>query len=470
MQLAGADTYRIVYHEYTHLLLRHAGYRVPVWFNEGLAELFSTADVGRDEVRIGALIPAHIGTLRDQRMLDLQTLTAVDHRSPFYNERGKTGIFYAQSWALVHMLNFAPEYRSGVANFVEMILAGEDAVSAFRQAFGKAPAAVIQDLKAYLASGRFEGLRFGAQKLNVQSIKSEPVTSVDTALALADLLATIGKIDAARLAFGKLEAAYPDRPDVLLALGQFAVRLEDFSGARQYLERSIHAGSTSPRVFYEYAIVLRNLGEPQALVVDNLTRAVRLDDRFFEGQYYLGSLHLQAERFIPAIQHLKRATELQPSRLGVWESLAVAFHKAGSKEDARAAATTARRLASGPEDAARIDALLDLIESDVDKIVVAPPGKKADASAAAPPISRVDGVLTQVDCLGKRARLHIAVPGGKVLLLVTNAGSVRLWGAGVTQTELACGPSSPRPVLVEYRPEIHATYGTAGSVISVDFR
>ena len=48
MQTTGADLYRVVYHEYTHLLLRHAGYRVPVWFNEGTAELFSTAEVGKD--------------------------------------------------------------------------------------------------------------------------------------------------------------------------------------------------------------------------------------------------------------------------------------------------------------------------------------------------------------------------------------------------------------------------------------
>ena len=41
---------------------------------------------------------------------------------PYYNEKGKTGIFYAESWALVHMLNFAPEYRAGLANFIEMIL------------------------------------------------------------------------------------------------------------------------------------------------------------------------------------------------------------------------------------------------------------------------------------------------------------------------------------------------------------
>src|SRR3954464_993452 len=29
MQAPGAETYRVVYHEYTHLLLRHAGYPVP---------------------------------------------------------------------------------------------------------------------------------------------------------------------------------------------------------------------------------------------------------------------------------------------------------------------------------------------------------------------------------------------------------------------------------------------------------
>ena len=69
------------------------------------------------------------------------------------------------------------------------------------------------------------------------------MTPITMQLALADLPAATGKLDAARLAFGKLEATYPDDPDVLLALGQFAVRAEDFSGARQYLDRAIHAGS-----------------------------------------------------------------------------------------------------------------------------------------------------------------------------------------------------------------------------------
>ena len=101
--------------------------------------MFSTSDVGKTEVRVGDLIAAHVLTLRGDRMLDLATLTTVIHDSPYYNERGKSGIFYAQSWALVHMLNFAPEYRPGLANFIEMILGGEDPSVRFNRRLGRTP-------------------------------------------------------------------------------------------------------------------------------------------------------------------------------------------------------------------------------------------------------------------------------------------------------------------------------------------
>ncbi len=369
MHISGADLYRIIYHEYTHLLLRHAGYRVPVWFNEGTAELFSTADVTKSEVRVGDLIPAHVLTLRDDRILDLPSLTSVDHDSPYYNERGKIGIFYAESWALVHMLNFAPEYRAGLANFIEMILGGEDPVRAFQQAYGKGPAVIVQDLKAYLRSSRFEGVRFRASKFDVSKVPAQPVEEVETELALADLLLAIGRVDDARSAYRKLETAYPDNLAVRIALGQFASRTEDYVASRRLFESAIDAGAREAQLFYDYAMVLRQLNQPEALVTDNLMRAVALDDGFFDAHNFLGYLHLRSERYGEAILHLKRATELQPSKASVWENLAMAYHKSGDKEKARSAARSGRKVASGPEEAARLDALIYLIESDADKIV-----------------------------------------------------------------------------------------------------
>ena len=36
------DPYTIIFHEYTHLLIRTATGNVPLWFNEGMAEYYST--------------------------------------------------------------------------------------------------------------------------------------------------------------------------------------------------------------------------------------------------------------------------------------------------------------------------------------------------------------------------------------------------------------------------------------------
>jgi Flp pilus assembly protein TadD len=470
MQAVGVDIYRVVYHEYTHLLLRHAGYQVPAWFNEGTAELFSTADVGNSEVRVGELISSHILTLREEPMLDLPTLTSVDHDSPYYNERGKTGIFYAQSWALIHMLNFSPEYRPGLANFIQLILAGQEASRSFQQAFGKSTTMVLQDLKVYLRSFRFEGVRFRASKFDVGKVPAEPVDAVEAQLAFADLLLAVGKTDDARMLYGRLEALHPDMPRVRVALGQFAFRTEDFPGARRLFESAINAGSQDAQLFYDYAMVLRQMSQPDELVMQNLLRALSLDDTFFDAHHFLGYLYLSADRYVDAIRTLKRATELQPGRASVWENLALAYHKAGDKPHAREAARTGRKVASGPEETARLDAMIDMIESDADKLVQAPIVQTAEHVSDVPAASRVEGMLTQVDCLGAQARLHVAVSGGKVFLLVRDASSVKLRGAGGITKELQCGPVASRPIVVEYEPRVHRTYGTVGIVTNLEFR
>src|SRR5688572_4976473 len=65
MHAGGSDTRRIAYHEYAHLLMRHTGYRVPLWLNEGTAEMFSTIAFDKAGVRIGDMIDTHLSTLRD---------------------------------------------------------------------------------------------------------------------------------------------------------------------------------------------------------------------------------------------------------------------------------------------------------------------------------------------------------------------------------------------------------------------
>src|SRR5215813_3867114 len=45
---APQDPFSVIYHEYVHLLMDNTSANVPVWFNEGLAEYYSTFSVEED--------------------------------------------------------------------------------------------------------------------------------------------------------------------------------------------------------------------------------------------------------------------------------------------------------------------------------------------------------------------------------------------------------------------------------------
>jgi len=101
-----SESLRTIFHEYVHLVIGNLSPGIPVWLNEGLAEYYSTFDVEADGKRalIGRVIPSHLRLLNERRPLTIPELLAVEQTSPDYNEGERQTIFYAQSWALVHML------------------------------------------------------------------------------------------------------------------------------------------------------------------------------------------------------------------------------------------------------------------------------------------------------------------------------------------------------------------------------
>ena len=111
MRSISPEYYPVAVHEFTHLLVKHTGADLPIWFNEGLAELYSTLKPAGKKVLVGEVIPGRFYYLQQHKWLSLEALTSADHNSPYYNERDRAGIFYSESWALMHMLNLSSEYR-----------------------------------------------------------------------------------------------------------------------------------------------------------------------------------------------------------------------------------------------------------------------------------------------------------------------------------------------------------------------
>src|SRR5215472_1500021 len=83
----GGNPYAQVFHEYTHVFLREADERMPLWLNEGLAEFSQSTEIYDKEVLLGEPQAQHLQFLREHELLPLTTLFTVDERSPYHVDK-----------------------------------------------------------------------------------------------------------------------------------------------------------------------------------------------------------------------------------------------------------------------------------------------------------------------------------------------------------------------------------------------
>src|SRR5580693_10076656 len=152
----GEHPYATVYHEYTHLLSSPAEAWLPLWLNEGLAEFYQNTEIRDKDVMFGEGSPENILLLRQERLLPLATLFAVDHNSPYYHEHNKSSIFYAESWALTHYLEIKDiqENTQRLTDYAKLVSNKVDPVAAATQAFGDL-SVLEKNLEQYVSHQRF---------------------------------------------------------------------------------------------------------------------------------------------------------------------------------------------------------------------------------------------------------------------------------------------------------------------------
>lgn len=146
------ETRHVVLHEAVHWHLAARGERWPLWLDEGLAELYATFEFpDAERERLGAPLAGHLRQLRTGKFIPLTQLIATDRSSLLYNESARGNIFYAQSWALAHLLFFGDQ-ASGAANlerYLARLKTGGPAGDSFASVFGSDLAALEQRLRGY---------------------------------------------------------------------------------------------------------------------------------------------------------------------------------------------------------------------------------------------------------------------------------------------------------------------------------
>lgn len=319
---------RVVYHELTHYFVKNTIASLPVWLNEGLAEYYSTFQTSGDEVHIGRPVAEHVLWLRNEQLIPLRDLFAVDRDSSIYNEGSRQGVFYAESWALLHYLMLGnEERREQFSKLLTLLDARKPMQEAFEAAFGVSYSRMEGELRAYVRRRAFNYTKYSLSDLTVSPVPPpEPMTYSAYVYSLGHLLANSNPSNAAAATQFLAEAlkANPANAAAHADMG----RLHDIAGrtadAEKEYQRAVQFGSTDPQIYLLYGSSIIN-------------RIAESDG------------NIPADDVLKARKQFERSTQLDPTLARAWAGIG-ATYAAGSEDPSPGIAALEQSLSLAPGD------------------------------------------------------------------------------------------------------------------------
>lgn len=360
---------RSVYHELSHQFIAHTTGNIPVWFNEGIAEYYSTFRTVGDATHIGRPVGDHVLWLRKQPLIPLRELFATTHSSPNYNERDRRGPFYAQSWALVHYLMVDPGRRAQLSRFLGLLGSGKSIDEAFSGAFGMQMSELEEALRAYIRRVSFQYNSYPLGELAIAELP-EPVAMPHDAVLqqLGQLLVASGDRHAttAERFFHEALAVNPKNALAHIGLGRAYDATGRTADADAAYAKAVQLGSRDVEVYLTagWSVWARppnpkSYGRVRAL----FRSATEADPKSPRAWAALGSLYLEndGER-AAAIAALRKIIELEPANDEASFQLAQLLVREGRHDEARK--LTEARLARARERSAQSQPTVMLAEVD----------------------------------------------------------------------------------------------------------
>jgi|GEM_PF-912661 len=309
--------YEVIFHEYEHFFLGNNLRNAPLWLNEGLAEYYSTFTTLDQEQKImlGDPIARHISTLRNSPLLPLKTLFSVDHKSPHYNEGSKAGIFYAESWALVHylMLGNQEKRQAQFIHFIDQLNSDLPIEENFRQSFQVDYNRMEEELSAYIRRFTFPILTgtFSTQVNFSKETQSAAMPEAEVEYYLGDLLLHTGRADEAEQRLQKSLSLDEKFSPSRISLGIVRLQQKRYEEAKKLFQDAIAITPQNYLAHYYYATILAQDQQYEDAIKSYKQSILLKPD--LPGTYIdLGSAYLQLGREEDALEAYRKGVHLDP--------------------------------------------------------------------------------------------------------------------------------------------------------------
>jgi tetratricopeptide (TPR) repeat protein len=480
----------VVFHEYVHFLLDNTIGETPTWYGEGMAQMYQTLafDRTRTFALVGAPPAGQLALLRKSPLVPLQQLMEVKEPWETYHDTSSRGVFYAQSWILVHYLHLGNRARAGqLGEYLEHVQRGETFEQAFAAAFKSEPAVLEAELQTYIRTFTSSRLRIDlGQRLADRPGPAPHAIDADEVHAyLGDLLSRTGHVGDARERLERLLESHPDNARAAAALGSLDLRSSRFETGLALLERAATLRPDDGPIQTALGIALYDLAQRQwdqttlpetfQRARTTLKRAVTLNPDIASAHLALGNAEMVMGDHDSALESIGRAIALAPARKEY--VLARARVLIQQRAYDRAEAELRPLVISAPaivRAAARsmLDTLTNERQAGTLAFAGAPPTRALGTSGmpALRPLREgeqaVVGQLMAVDCRAALSLYQVQTESGD-LRLNENLGGVQLTSfRRDAPAAIGCGPiANPPRVRVTYRPST-ASPGPGGAAAS----
>ena len=271
---AGHET---IYHEYFHLLTRLSAPWLPMWLVEGLAEFYSHVDLSSSTAKIGQPDPVALTYLRRRSLVPLREFLART-TNPHLDDPNQLRVFYAQSWALTHLMILGHEDaavgQQGLARYMALAAQGTDPVAAFEQAVGNIEE-LDRQLREYVRHVSFREFRMKvAEDIDDGNFMVRELSRAEALALRANVLTKGVDPDAALPLLEEAEALEEHSAVLAEAMGLFHLRQGSREEADRWFAEAIRLGASSYIPYYRLALA----AEDNAVRIERLRQAQPVTD------------------------------------------------------------------------------------------------------------------------------------------------------------------------------------------------
>src|SRR5580700_6162751 len=352
-----SNEYHTLYHEYTHSILRMNFRGLPLWLDEGFAEFYGSTKFDSHAASFGMPDANLLRLLQREQLIPVATLVSTDSSSPLYNAREHSGMFYAESWAIVHYFVLSPDVKKDALldKFLAALQSTDDPIEAARQSFGDLRK-LADKLETYARQPSFYVAHFPLESgFSEKDFSARALPLAEALTQEANFLLRNGSQSEALNLLHQAEDADHQLPALHEALGYYHFLGADNENAEKEFDEALSRDpQNAASYYYKAEILYRKSGyskDATSLIRTDLEKAVEFDPNFAPAHAFLCIAYTEADETKPkSIAEAKRAIELEPGNLAYYTDLGRAALANGKIEDARTIADRAERTASTPRD------------------------------------------------------------------------------------------------------------------------